>query len=76
MTEKRLRYIGFLIGFGINLFIIWFMWHRYINKQDLLVPLTLFVSCKVWINQYLTEQKIDYLVELVENAKITRSRNS
>jgi len=75
MSEKRIRIVASWLAVGLNLFVVWFMYHRWKNHQDLLVPLTLLIVTKIWINQYLTEGKIKHLIDIVEKAKITRSRN-
>jgi hypothetical protein len=75
MSEKRIRIIASWLAVALNLFVVWFMYQRWKNHQDLLVPLTLLIVTKIWINQYLTEGKLKHLIDIVEKAKITRSRN-
>jgi hypothetical protein len=75
MSEKRIKIIASWLAVALNLFVVWFMYQRWKNHQDLLVPLTLLIVTKIWINQYLTEGKLKHLIDIVEKARITRSRN-
>jgi hypothetical protein len=50
------------------------MWHRWQTGQDLLIPIILLLVLKIRINQYLQEQKVENLIQLLNKASKPRSR--
>jgi hypothetical protein len=74
ISEKRLKWYGIGLTALTNLFIIWFMYHRYKTGQDLLIPIILLLVLKIRINQYLQEQKVENLIQLLNKASKPRIR--
>jgi|Laugresu1bdmlbsd_1035121.scaffolds.fasta_scaffold00178_14 hypothetical protein len=74
ISEKRLKWYGLGLTIVTNIFIVWFMWHRWKTGQDLLIPIILLLVLKIRINQYLQEQKVENLIQLLNKAAKPRSR--
>jgi len=74
ISEKRLKWYGLGLTLVTNIFIVWFMWHRWQTGQDLLIPIILLLVLKIRINQYLQEQKVENLIQLLNKASKPRSR--
>ena len=74
ISEKRLKWYGLGLTIVTNIFIVWFMWHRWKTGQDLLIPIILLLVLKIRINQYLQEQKVENLIQLLNKAGKPRSR--
>jgi hypothetical protein len=67
ISEKRLKWYGIGLTTIVNIAIAWFMYHRWQSGQDLLVPIILLLVLKIRINQYLQEQKVENLIQLLNN---------
>jgi hypothetical protein len=74
ISEKRLKWYGLGLTLITNIFIIWFMWHRWKTGQDLLIPIILLLVLKIRINQYLQEQKVENMIQLLQKASKPRAR--
>ena len=74
ISEKRLKWYGLGLTLVTNIFIVWFMWHRWKTGQDLLIPIILLLVLKIRINQYLQEQKVENLIQLLNKASKPRTR--
>lgn len=74
ISEKRLKWYGLGLTLITNIFIVWFMWHRWKTGQDLLIPIILLLVLKIRINQYLQEQKVENLIQLLNKASKPRAR--
>jgi len=76
ISEKRLKWYGLGLTLVTNIFIVWFMWHRWKTGQDLLIPIILLLVLKIRINQYLQEQKVENLIQLLNRASKPRTRKN
>jgi hypothetical protein len=76
ISEKRLKMYAFGFTILVNLGIVWFMYERWKSGQDLLVPIILFLVLKIRINQYLQEQKVQNLIELLNKTSNLRIRKN
>jgi len=76
ISEKRLKWYGLGLTLATNIFIVWFMWHRWKTGQDLLIPIILLLVLKIRINQYLQEQKVENLIQLLNRASKPRTRKN
>jgi hypothetical protein len=76
ISEKRLKWYGLGLALVTNIFIVWFMWHRWKTGQDLLIPIILLLVLKIRINQYLQEQKVENLIQLLNRASKPRTRKN
>lgn len=74
ISEKRLKWYGLGLTLITNIFIVWFMWHRWKTGQDLLIPIILLLVLKIRINQYLQEQKVENMIQLLNKAAKPRAR--
>jgi hypothetical protein len=73
ISETKLKWYGIGLTLASNVAIAWFMYHRWKSGQDLLVPIILLLVLKIRINQYLQEQKVENLIQLLNN-KASRAK--
>lgn len=61
--DKIAQLIGAALGIAINLIIIWIMWTRWRNGQDILSPITLFLVFRIWAKTYNLELKVEEILK-------------